>query len=58
MMRDPRSEDFEAKEQEQVLVQESVDPRITASNAIKYTAYVMLLFGLLYFLAAYLGPML
>lgn len=34
------------------------DSSIAASNAIKYTAYIMLLFGFLYFLIAYLAPML
>ncbi|MBT2287823.1 hypothetical protein J7E73_01515 [Paenibacillus albidus] len=58
MMRDPVAKDFDQMEAEQIDTAGPTDKSIVASNAIKYTAYVMLLFGFLYFLAAYLGPML
>lgn len=58
MMRDPLSKEIDSNDEEQLKIQEPVDSRIVASNAIKYTAYVMLLFGFLYFLIAYLAPML
>ncbi|MNO50313.1 hypothetical protein D3C76_406840 [compost metagenome] len=59
MLRDPVSNEIDSVEEEQQLeIQAPVDSRIVASNAIKYTAYVMLFFGFLYFLIAYLAPML
>ncbi|WP_339286701.1 hypothetical protein [Paenibacillus sp. FSL E2-0201] len=58
MLRDPISNEIDSVEEEQLEIQTPVDSRIVASNAIKYTAYVMLLFGFLYFLIAYLAPML
>lgn len=58
MMRDPLSKEIDRIEEEQPVTQVPVDSRIVASNAIKYTAYIMLLFGFLYFLIAYLAPML
>ncbi|WP_340023800.1 hypothetical protein MHI24_01515 [Paenibacillus sp. FSL K6-1096] len=51
-------EETEQTEQERLDVQAPKDLSIVASDAIKYTAYIMLLFGFLYFLIAYLGPML
>lgn len=58
MIRDPLSNEIDSKDEEQLAAQADLDSRIVASNAIKYTAYVMLLFGFLYFLIAYLAPML
>ncbi len=58
MIRDPLSKEIDRIDEPQPEVQESVDSRIVASNAIKYTAYIMLFFGFLYFLIAYLAPML
>ena len=58
MIRDPLSKEMDRNVEEQPEVKESVDSRIAASNAIKYTAYIMLFFGFLYFLIAYLAPML
>lgn len=58
MLRDPISNEIDSVEEEQLEIQAPVDSRIVASNAIKYTAYVMLFFGFLYFLIAYLAPML
>ncbi|KTD86571.1 hypothetical protein [Paenibacillus etheri] len=58
MLRDPISNEIDSVEEEQLEIQTPVDSRIVASNAIKYTAYVMLFFGFLYFLIAYLAPML
>lgn len=58
MLRDPVSKEVDSLEEEQLEIQPPRDSRIVASNAIKYTAYVMLLFGFLYFLIAYLAPML
>ncbi|SET28723.1 hypothetical protein [Paenibacillus sp. NFR01] len=52
---------FQDREQPEAARTEAKTPTeasIAASNAIKYTAYVMLLFGFLYFLVAYLAPML
>ncbi|MFC6650638.1 hypothetical protein ACFTAO_24640 [Paenibacillus rhizoplanae] len=48
----------DSTETERLEVQAPKDLSIVASDAIKYTAYIMLLFGFLYFLVAYLGPML
>ncbi|WP_342478210.1 hypothetical protein NYE24_04885 [Paenibacillus sp. FSL H7-0350] len=48
----------DSTETERLEVQTPKDLSIVASDAIKYTAYIMLLFGFLYFLVAYLGPML
>lgn len=58
MIRDPLSKEIDRIDEQQPEAQESVDSRIVASNAIKYTAYIMLFFGFLYFLIAYLAPML
>jgi hypothetical protein len=58
MLRDPVSNEIDSVDEEQLEIQTPVDSRIVASNAIKYTAYVMLFFGFLYFLIAYLAPML
>ncbi|WP_379152157.1 hypothetical protein [Paenibacillus sp. sgz5001063] len=57
-MKESLSHDLETIEVDRTDVKAPVDPSIVASNAIKYTAYVMLLFGFLYFLIAYLAPML
>lgn len=43
MLRDPVSKEVDSIEEEQLEIQPPVDSRIVASNAIKYTAYVMLL---------------
>lgn len=51
-------EETDQVESERLEVQAPKDLSIVASDAIKYTAYIMLLFGFLYFLVAYLGPML
>lgn len=51
-------EETDQVEPERLEVQAPKDLSIVASDAIKYTAYIMLLFGFLYFLVAYLGPML
>lgn len=58
MMRDPLSKDFDPVDNDGTKVEEPVDSRVTASNAIKYTCYIMLLFGLLYFLMVYIAPLL
>ena len=58
IMRDPIANEVDSTIEEQLDIQAPVDSRIAASNAIKYTAYVMLFFGFLYFLIAYLAPML
>ncbi|WP_167374775.1 MULTISPECIES: hypothetical protein [Paenibacillus] len=57
-MKESLSHDMETAEVDRTEVKAPVDPSIVASNAIKYTAYVMLFFGFLYFLIAYLAPML
>lgn len=57
-MRESLSQDTDTIERERTEVQAPTDLSIVASNAIKYTAYIMLLFGFLYFLIAYLAPML
>ncbi|WP_157685600.1 hypothetical protein [Paenibacillus donghaensis] len=48
----------EETKETRVKLQPPTPSSIQASDAIKYTAYVMLLFGFLYFLVQYLGPML
>lgn len=57
-MSDSIVNEMDSTKEEQLEIQTPVDSRIAAANAIKYTAYVMLFFGFLYFLVAYLGPML
>ncbi|MEK4058560.1 MULTISPECIES: hypothetical protein [Paenibacillus] len=57
-MKESISPELERPEHERPSVQAPTDSSIIASNAIKYTAYIMLLFGFLYFLIAYLAPML
>ncbi|MNN44750.1 hypothetical protein D3C81_1590560 [compost metagenome] len=57
-MKESLSHDTENVKPDRPEVQAPTDSSIVASNAIKYTAYVMLLFGFLYFLIAYLAPML
>ncbi|WNS45104.1 hypothetical protein [Paenibacillus sp. MMS20-IR301] len=57
-MKESLNQDPEPTEIERMDVQPPKDLSIVASDAIKYTAYIMLLFGFLYFLIAYLGPML
>jgi hypothetical protein len=57
-MKESLTQDTEPAEPERMEVQPPKDLSIVASDAIKYTAYVMLLFGFLYFLIAYLAPML
>ncbi|WP_342561162.1 hypothetical protein NST84_15910 [Paenibacillus sp. FSL R7-0345] len=57
-MKESLSQEPEHTENVRTKVQPPTDASIVASNAIKYTAYIMLLFGFLYFLIAYLAPML
>lgn len=57
-MKESLSQDLDPVKTERTKVQPPTDASIVASNAIKYTAYIMLLFGFLYFLIAYLAPML
>lgn len=57
-MKETFNHDLEPNDKERAEVYAPTESSIAASNAIKYTAYIMLLFGFLYFLAAYLGPML
>lgn len=57
-MKESFTHDTDSVESERLDVQPPKDLSIVASDAIKYTAYIMLLFGFLYFLMAYLGPML
>ncbi|WP_159067758.1 hypothetical protein [Paenibacillus ihuae] len=57
-MKESMSQNLEPRETERTKIQPPTDASIVASNAIKYTAYIMLLFGFLYFLIAYLAPML
>ncbi|WP_342435619.1 hypothetical protein NSS79_18440 [Paenibacillus sp. FSL L8-0436] len=57
-MKESISQELERPELKRPSVQAPTDSSIIASNAIKYTAYIMLLFGFLYFLIAYLAPML
>ncbi|CAH1192270.1 MULTISPECIES: hypothetical protein [Paenibacillus] len=57
-MKESLSQNLEPRETERTKIQPPTDASIVASNAIKYTAYIMLLFGFLYFLIAYLAPML
>jgi hypothetical protein len=57
-MKESLSQEPERVENGRTKVQPPTDASIVASNAIKYTAYIMLLFGFLYFLIAYLAPML
>ena len=60
MMRDPLPKDIERVEVQptDTQAQAPTESIIAASNAIKYTAYVMLFFGFLYFLFVYLAPLL
>ncbi|WP_249898979.1 hypothetical protein [Paenibacillus sp. PK3_47] len=57
-MKETFNQDLEPNEPERAETYAPTESSIAASNAIKYTAYIMLLFGFLYFLVAYLGPML
>lgn len=57
-MKESLTQNMDSVESERVDVQAPKDLSIVASDAIKYTAYIMLLFGFLYFLIAYLAPML
>ncbi|WP_155990333.1 hypothetical protein [Paenibacillus graminis] len=57
-MKESLSRDLETVKPDRTEAEAPTDSSIVASNAIKYTAYVMLLFGFLYFLIAYLAPML
>lgn len=57
-MKETFNQDLDHNEMERAQSYAPTESSIAASNAIKYTAYIMLLFGFLYFLAAYLGPML
>ncbi|ULO10650.1 hypothetical protein H1230_15960 [Paenibacillus sp. 19GGS1-52] len=58
MIKDPSSKEMDMVETERTDDQKPTDSSIFASNAIKYTAFVMLLFGFLYFVIEYLAPML
>ncbi|MEK5493020.1 hypothetical protein MKZ24_20240 [Paenibacillus sp. FSL R7-0297] len=57
-MKESFNQEVDSTEPERLEVQAPRDLSIVASDAIKYTAYIMLLFGFLYFLIAYLAPML
>lgn len=57
-MKESVTQDLEQTEPQRTEVQFPTESSIAASNAIKYTAFIMLFFGLLYFLIAYLAPML
>ncbi|MNB76150.1 hypothetical protein D3C75_228090 [compost metagenome] len=57
-MKESMSPEQEQPETGPTKLQPPTDASIVASNAIKYTAYIMLIFGFLYFLIAYLAPML
>lgn len=57
-MKESLTQDLERTEPQRTEVHAPTESSIAASNAIKYTAYIMLLFGFLYFLIAYLAPML
>ncbi|WP_025334867.1 hypothetical protein [Paenibacillus sabinae] len=57
MMKDPYSNESERIEEEDHDGEPLYDKRIDAANAIKYTAYVMLFLGFLYFLVAFILPM-
>ncbi|MEK5446199.1 hypothetical protein [Paenibacillus sp. FSL R7-0331] len=57
-MKESMSPEQEQPETGRPKLQPPTDASIVASNAIKYTAYIMLIFGFLYFLIAYLAPML
>ncbi|MBW4080540.1 hypothetical protein [Paenibacillus sp. S150] len=57
-MKESLTHDMDPVEPERTEAKAPTDSSIVASNAIKYTAYIMLLFGFLYFLIAYLAPML
>ncbi|WP_019910857.1 hypothetical protein [Paenibacillus sp. HW567] len=57
-MKESLSQYTEPLEQERSEGKAPKDLSIVASNAIKYTAYIMLAFGFLYFLITYLAPML
>jgi hypothetical protein len=58
MMKEPQASEVTKADVEQQNVEEISDSSIVAANAIKYTAYIMLFFGFLYFLIQYLAPML
>ncbi|MDQ0195025.1 hypothetical protein [Paenibacillus wynnii] len=58
MMKDPYKNEVERVEMERKEEYHTTDSSIVASNAIKYTAYVILFFGFLYFLVQYILPML
>jgi len=58
MMKDPYTHDIENTEIEHKEDYRSTDSSIVAANAIKYTAYIILFFGFLYFLFEYILPML
>ncbi|MCL6603457.1 MAG: hypothetical protein K6T94_11325 [Paenibacillus sp.] len=58
MMKDPYTKDIERVEVEHKEEYQATDSSIAAANAIKYTAYIILFFGFLYFLFQYILPML
>lgn len=56
MMKDPYTQEYDRMEIERKDNKEISESSIVASNAIKYTAYVMLFFGFLYFLVQFILP--
>ncbi|MDT3426317.1 hypothetical protein J2Z22_001843 [Paenibacillus forsythiae] len=57
MMKDPHSSEVERVEVDEQDDEPIYENRNKAANAVKYTAYVMLFFGFLYFLVAFILPM-
>ena len=55
-MMEPRSRD-RSVEVEHTEVQKKSDSSVVASTFIKYAAYIILFFGLLFFLVKYVFPM-
>ncbi|WP_410515300.1 hypothetical protein PaeBR_14960 [Paenibacillus sp. BR2-3] len=58
MMKEPHTNDVNTVEVEHQENQQTSDSSIAAANAIKYTAYIILFFGFLYFLVQYVLPLL
>ncbi|QWU13667.1 hypothetical protein SAMN04487895_103354 [Paenibacillus sophorae] len=57
MMKDPHSSEVERVEVDEQDVDPIYENRVKAANAVKYTAYIMLFLGFLYFLVAFILPM-
>ncbi|WP_379134330.1 hypothetical protein [Paenibacillus sp. sgz500958] len=58
MMKNPYTQEANKPEVERKDKYQPTESSIAAANAIKYTAYILLFFGFLYFLVAFLAPML